>query len=67
MKYRYLFLLIVSLFIFGCSDSNKNDTINKTSKIDSGKTEESDGRKVYLHGDSSKPDSIVDPKDSIPD
>ena len=66
MKYRYLFLLTVLSFNFGCSNSNKSDTINKTSKIDSGKTEGSDGRKVYLHGDSAKPDSIIGSKDTIP-
>jgi len=66
MKYKYLFLVLLLWFNFGCSNSNNNDTINKTSKIDSGKTEESGGRKVYLQGDSTKSDSIVTSRDTVP-
>lgn len=68
MKRTYLAFAVIAIFVAvtGCNNTNNDDTLNKTSKIDSGRTEESSGKKVYLHGDSSSIDSTKMKPDSLP-
>jgi len=65
LKFKILALLLLIVIVIGCN-RNKHDTINKTSKIDSGKNAEPDSN-IRLRLDSADRDSSNILKDSLQD